>query len=835
MLLLGSIPARVALAADYTSVQSGAWTNPATWGGSAPTANADVFIAGGHVVSLDVVVAVATLHVGGSATLEIESGGAVTVCTGCEFWNDGTVDIAGALTLGSGTAVSGDYHNGKTIVVQPGGEFLVRQHASLSFATGTITNNGLTTVDGHVQIRLNGPTTLANNATLEVNGTITNESRIENTGDITIGRVDLGAGMINNERIFTTDGGSVEVMADAFLEGGGFVATNGAVVTNRGRYSLTGSIAEFSSGAVFHNHAEFLTTVGGTLIANAGSTFYNHCPGTVSDPTRIWGTLVHVCEEPPSVTQATVSDIGGDRARLAANVDGDGGVPLSARGFVVAQTALDPDPVLGGTHVARFDSSTAALGTYAVWADGLLPGRAYSFKAYATNSAGATAYSAPGNFTTLALPGAPIIGTAVAGDGHATIAFTPPADAGGAAITHYYAVSEPGALTGEHCGNSPCHILGLTNGTSYRFRIVAVSSIGAGPPSALSNAVTPEDSGAAPTISAVADQTLLEGGSATVQFTVSDDSTPAGNIVVSASATGLFDNDALNAALGGSGSARTLLLHPHPDAWGAAQVTLRATDGDGAWSERVFHVEIGFVNDPPRVELGPGPLYPAGTSGATTLPFFAHVTDGPGEYGDVTLSIAEEADPADVISGLAIDADGTVDVVLSGNDGDATVRVTARDADGLEDGGLDTGSATFRIRVGGVADGGIVFELRRMAPPPLATGLFYGALVGNGGAAFSEATFEVVAPALGNAQWSCVVDTGACTPATGTGAARVRFDLASLGTALVSIEGEAAASTNFVEITATLVVPGEGDGRGRRRAVLIDPVGPDALFGAGFE
>lgn len=116
-----------------------------------------------------------------------------------------------------------------------------------------------------------------------------------------------------------------------------------------------------------------------------------------------------------------------------------------------------------------------------------------------------------------------------------------------------------------------------------------------------------------------------------------------------------------------------------------------------------------------------------------------------------------------------------------------------------------------------------------------ATGLFYGVLVGNGGAAFSGATLEAVPPALGNAQWSCVVDTGVCMPAAGTGAARVQLDLASLGAASVMIEGEAVPSTNSVEITATLTVPGEGAGRGRRRAVRIGSVGPDASFGAGFE
>jgi sugar lactone lactonase YvrE len=90
-------------------------------------------------------------------------------------------------------------------------------------------------------------------------------------------------------------------------------------------------------------------------------------------------------------------------------------------------------------------------------------------------------------------PGAPTIGTAVAGNAQATVSFTPPTFTGGTAITAYTATSSPGGLTGT-CTSSPCTVTGLTNGTTYTFTVTATNSVGIGPPSAASNAVTPTNS-----------------------------------------------------------------------------------------------------------------------------------------------------------------------------------------------------------------------------------------------------------------------------------------------------------------------------------------------------
>jgi chitodextrinase len=80
----------------------------------------------------------------------------------------------------------------------------------------------------------------------------------------------------------------------------------------------------------------------------------------------------------------------------------------------------------------------------------------------------------------------------------ASISFTTPASNGGSAITSYTVTSTPDSLTGTG-PSSPIVVSGLTNGTSYTFTVHATNTIGNGPESAPSNAVTPSGLPGAPT------------------------------------------------------------------------------------------------------------------------------------------------------------------------------------------------------------------------------------------------------------------------------------------------------------------------------------------------
>jgi hypothetical protein len=91
------------------------------------------------------------------------------------------------------------------------------------------------------------------------------------------------------------------------------------------------------------------------------------------------------------------------------------------------------------------------------------------------------------------LPGAPTAVTATAGNGQASVTFTPPADSGGSPVTGYTVTSSPGGGVDRNAGTTAiAHVVtGLTNGTPYTFTVRATNAAGLGAPSAASNTVTP--------------------------------------------------------------------------------------------------------------------------------------------------------------------------------------------------------------------------------------------------------------------------------------------------------------------------------------------------------
>ena len=87
-------------------------------------------------------------------------------------------------------------------------------------------------------------------------------------------------------------------------------------------------------------------------------------------------------------------------------------------------------------------------------------------------------------------PQAPTIGTATAGNGQATVSFTPPSYLGKPAATTYTAISSPGSVTGTSA-TSPITVSGLSNGTSYTFAVNLSNGVVTSINSSSSNAVTP--------------------------------------------------------------------------------------------------------------------------------------------------------------------------------------------------------------------------------------------------------------------------------------------------------------------------------------------------------
>jgi hypothetical protein len=120
----------------------------------------------------------------------------------------------------------------------------------------------------------------------------------------------------------------------------------------------------------------------------------------------------------------------------------------------------------------------------------------YTFQVRAVNLFGAGTLSAPSNAVIpLALPGAPtalIVGRLT---GSASLSWTAPANTGGSAITGYEVQVRSGGvtirtdvLTGTATSTT---VTALTNGTTYSFRVVAVTAVGKSAASATSANVTP--------------------------------------------------------------------------------------------------------------------------------------------------------------------------------------------------------------------------------------------------------------------------------------------------------------------------------------------------------
>ena len=88
------------------------------------------------------------------------------------------------------------------------------------------------------------------------------------------------------------------------------------------------------------------------------------------------------------------------------------------------------------------------------------------------------------------VPGAPVIGTATAGNTQASVSFSAPANTGGSSITGYTVTANPGGATASGVV-SPLVVSGLSNGQAYTFTVTATNVAGTGSASAASNAVTP--------------------------------------------------------------------------------------------------------------------------------------------------------------------------------------------------------------------------------------------------------------------------------------------------------------------------------------------------------
>jgi hypothetical protein len=187
---------------------------------------------------------------------------------------------------------------------------------------------------------------------------------------------------------------------------------------------------------------------------------------------------------PPTIGTATAGDGQADLSWTAPTVDN--GSPVT--GYAVTPyIGYSPQPS------TTFDSTVP---TQTV--TGLTNGVTYRFRVQAINADGPGAYSTASNAVTPTgptPPDPPTIGTATGGNGQATVSWIAPVSDGGSPIVGYAVVAYIGyAPVKVRIFNSPLTtetVAGLTNGTEYRFRVLAYNAIGTSGYSKVSNAVTP--------------------------------------------------------------------------------------------------------------------------------------------------------------------------------------------------------------------------------------------------------------------------------------------------------------------------------------------------------
>ena len=260
------------------------------------------------------------------------------------------------------------------------------------------------------------------------------------------------------------------------------------------------------------------------------------------------------------------------------------------------------------------------------------------------------------------VPGAPIIGTATAGNAQASVPFTAPASNGGSTIISYTATSNPGNITKtlSQAGSGTITVTGLTNGTAYTFTVKATNANGTGAASDPSNSVTPATVPGAPTgVSATAGN-----AQASVSFTAP--ASNGGSAITSYTATSSPGNFTGILSQAGSG---TIIVTGLTNGT-AYTFTVKATNAIGSGAASAASNSVTYAILPGAPTIGTAT---AGNAQAT-VSFTAPASNG----GSAITSYTATSSPGNFTGTLNQAASGTITVtgLTNGTAYSFTVKAT---------------------------------------------------------------------------------------------------------------------------------------------------------------
>jgi hypothetical protein len=356
-------------------------------------------------------------------------------------------------------------------------------------------------------------------------------------------------------------------------------------------------------------------------------------------------------------------------------------------GLQQATVSFGPPPNNGGSPVQRytvyatasdpgFDQTASGTGS-PITVRNLTPGQTYTFTVTATNRAGEGPPSAPSNSVVpYRVPGAPTITSTTAGNGQATVAFTPSAADKrlGNPITSYTVTVRPGVnvtsgpvFTTASGATSPITVTGLTNGQNYTVTVHATNAAGSGPESA-PKVVFPQTVPGAPTNVTAANATPVGATTGTVNLTFTPPADNGGRPVLNYTAVSSPGGITATAGAGSGGITVTGLTIGT-----SYTFTVYATNADGN----------GPASDPSNAvtPTGVGMPSPPQTPGAATLDQAAYVSCLPpaSDGGSDITSYTVTSSPG----GITATGSSCPILVTGLTDGTSyTFTVTATNADG---------------------------------------------------------------------------------------------------------------------------------------------------------